>query len=224
MSTSDTAGYPYHDDCSLPEQTPLASAPTGEQQQIEQSRSTRRYTADEQLATLLAVKEMLADGTCKNVQEACKKVNLHHTTYYRYQQRFKDVKPTETIRAMVSAVLKHNPEATHTHAPGQAEGHKKTIEHMLMKIGQAARTNGGHHLPEQSSWQPAQRQKTVFEAILVHGNDDCFEPTGDGDGFVPTDAIPGTEEKIKVLITRIRRGLPLHHPGDYTLLDDKERR
>lgn len=97
----DTAGYPYHDDCPLPEQTPLAPAvPTGEQHQIEQDRGTRRYTADRQLATLLAVKEILADGTCKNVQEACERVNLHPATYYRYQRRFQDVIPTQPICTM----------------------------------------------------------------------------------------------------------------------------
>lgn len=32
--------------------------------------------------------------------------------------------------------------------------------------------------------------------------------------FSPTDAIPGTQEKLRVLVERIESGLPLWHPAD----------
>ncbi|MGD9648117.1 MAG: hypothetical protein AB7U73_20560, partial [Pirellulales bacterium] len=32
--------------------------------------------------------------------------------------------------------------------------------------------------------------------------------------FQPTDAMPGTEEKLQVLIKRLDAGLPLWHPSD----------
>ena len=34
--------------------------------------------------------------------------------------------------------------------------------------------------------------------------------------FKPTKAKPGSQEKIDVLSDRIIKGLPLHHPEDYT--------
>ncbi len=39
-------------------------------------------------------------------------------------------------------------------------------------------------------------------------------PNGDLALWVPTDAAPGSEEKLSVLAERVRMGLPLHHPRD----------
>lgn len=32
--------------------------------------------------------------------------------------------------------------------------------------------------------------------------------------FPPTDAVPGTKEKLQVLAERVKQGLPLWHPAD----------
>jgi hypothetical protein len=34
------------------------------------------------------------------------------------------------------------------------------------------------------------------------------------DSMLPTGHLPGTEEKIQVLASRVERKLPLHHPDD----------
>ena len=50
-----------------------------------------------------------------------------------------------------------------------------------------------------------------------------FEPEAEEDGFCPTKALPGTQEKLDVLAERVRLGLPLWHPEDrrsYNDLDD----
>lgn len=54
--------------------------------------------------------------------------------------------------------------------------------------------------------------KTVFEAIATWGHDEDFSPSTDG--FEPTDAPPGSAEKMAVIMDRLNRGLPLHHPRD----------
>jgi hypothetical protein len=54
--------------------------------------------------------------------------------------------------------------------------------------------------------------KNVFEAIQTLGHDFDFEPSREA--FEPTDAVPGSKEKMEVIIDRLRRGLPLHHPED----------
>lgn len=56
---------------------------------------------------------------------------------------------------------------------------------------------------------------TVFEAILKYGHDEDFEPLA-GEGFLPTDAPPGTAEKIDVLRQRVELGQPLWHDEDRT--------
>ncbi len=54
---------------------------------------------------------------------------------------------------------------------------------------------------------------TVFDAILRYGHDEDFEPI-ESDDFHPTDAPPGTAEKIDVLRKRVELGLPLWHVED----------
>lgn len=56
---------------------------------------------------------------------------------------------------------------------------------------------------------------SILEAIKMGMWD--FEPTQEprpGDGFTPTDALPGTENKLHVLAERVRLGLPLWHDKD----------
>jgi len=55
--------------------------------------------------------------------------------------------------------------------------------------------------------------KNVFEAILRYGHDEDFVPQ-DKDGFVPTDAPAGSQEKIEVLRRRVELGAPLWHSED----------
>jgi len=41
------------------------------------------------------------------------------------------------------------------------------------------------------------------------------EPAVDrSENFTPTDALPGTQEKMRVFVERIESGLPLWHPAD----------
>jgi hypothetical protein len=63
---------------------------------------------------------------------------------------------------------------------------------------------------------PVPDAKTVFEAVLEarsHGGVPDFEPL-ENDGFEPTLAVPGSEEKLDVLVGRIQVGNPLWHPDD----------
>jgi hypothetical protein len=53
----------------------------------------------------------------------------------------------------------------------------------------------------------------VFEAILEYGHDEDFVPNAGAD-FIPTDAIPGSMEKIEALRQRIVNGMPLWHGKD----------
>lgn len=55
--------------------------------------------------------------------------------------------------------------------------------------------------------------KSVLEAIQAGEWD--FEPQRLADpGFIATDALPGSPEKLEILARRIRDGLPLWHPED----------
>jgi hypothetical protein len=59
--------------------------------------------------------------------------------------------------------------------------------------------------------------QNVFEAINHDGHDENFLPNP-SDDFVPTDAAPGSDEKIELLRKRITMGVPLWHQedrGDY---------
>jgi hypothetical protein len=55
--------------------------------------------------------------------------------------------------------------------------------------------------------------KSVLEAIKLGLWD--FEPTEvDFNEFDPSDAMPGTKEKLETLAHRVRNGLPLWHVDD----------
>ena len=63
--------------------------------------------------------------------------------------------------------------------------------------------------------------ESVLEAIR-QGNWD-FEPeTVKEDEFDSTHALPGSDEKIKLLATRALEGLPLWHPDDRRSYDDSD--
>jgi hypothetical protein len=55
--------------------------------------------------------------------------------------------------------------------------------------------------------------KSILDAIKMGFWD--FEPSEmDFDQFDASDAMPGTDEKIRTLAERIRRGMPLWHAAD----------
>jgi len=53
----------------------------------------------------------------------------------------------------------------------------------------------------------------IFQTLLDFGHDEDFIPRPNG-LFTPTEASPGSMEKIEVLRTRVQFGLPLWHPED----------
>ncbi len=53
----------------------------------------------------------------------------------------------------------------------------------------------------------------VFEVILKYGHDEDFVPRVDDD-FVATNAPAGSEEKLRILAERVKRGYPLWHDAD----------
>ncbi len=62
-------------------------------------------------------------------------------------------------------------------------------------------------------WRVTVVPRSVLEAIKLGMWD--FEPeTRDGDQYEPTEALPGSPEKLAVLSERVRLGLPLWHPHD----------
>lgn len=58
---------------------------------------------------------------------------------------------------------------------------------------------------------PDEQLDTVFHHIWTHCNDRLFVPHGLP---VPTNAMPGTREKIAILKSRLETGVTLHHPED----------
>jgi hypothetical protein len=63
--------------------------------------------------------------------------------------------------------------------------------------------------------------RSVIDA--VRQGDWDFEPTTEAAVQVQaTGAMPGTSEKLDILADRLRRGLPLWHPGDRRSFDDRE--
>jgi hypothetical protein len=60
---------------------------------------------------------------------------------------------------------------------------------------------------------PESNLQNVFEVILKYGHDEDFVPRVDDD-FVPTNAPAGSEEKLRILAERVRRGYPLWHEED----------
>ncbi len=62
---------------------------------------------------------------------------------------------------------------------------------------------------------------SVLEAIKLGIWD--YEPNDErAPRFDATVAMPGTEEKLSVLATRIEQGLPLWHPSDRLNFEDQE--
>ncbi len=61
---------------------------------------------------------------------------------------------------------------------------------------------------------------TVLEAIKMGLWD--FEPKEiDSEDFEACAAMPGTDDKLKVLAERVRQGLPLWHPADRADSEDE---
>jgi hypothetical protein len=63
---------------------------------------------------------------------------------------------------------------------------------------------------------------TVFDFKFVGSKGkpgDDFEPRSDT-GFRPTDAVPGSEQKLEEMARRVREGLPLWHEEDRRSYDD----
>ena len=74
-------------------------------------------------------------------------------------------------------------------------------------------------LGENASNKDAVRNhRNVFEEVDLTGNDENFIPAITED-FSPTDALPGTPEKVRVLAERVRNGVPLWNPEDRTSYD-----
>jgi hypothetical protein len=61
----------------------------------------------------------------------------------------------------------------------------------------------------------------VLEAIK-DGNWDYEPETTETNCYSSTKALPGTDEKLAILATRVRSGLPLWHPSDRRTYDDCE--
>lgn len=62
--------------------------------------------------------------------------------------------------------------------------------------------------------------KSVLDAIQSGQWD--YEPEKQSDSeFSSTKALPGSDEKLKILAARIREGLPLWHPSDRHTYDDQ---
>ncbi len=55
--------------------------------------------------------------------------------------------------------------------------------------------------------------KSVLEAIKL-GQWDYEPPEVSGELYDATDAMPGTQAKLKIMAERVRAGLPLWHPQD----------
>jgi hypothetical protein len=63
--------------------------------------------------------------------------------------------------------------------------------------------------------------KSVLEAIQVGQWDFEPESTEEENEFDSTNALPGSEEKLKILAERIQQGLPLWHPSDRHTYDER---
>jgi hypothetical protein len=55
--------------------------------------------------------------------------------------------------------------------------------------------------------------RNVFDAIDECGHDEDFIPV-ECNGFIPTHAPAGSEEKLDILAYRVAMGFPLWHPED----------
>jgi hypothetical protein len=57
------------------------------------------------------------------------------------------------------------------------------------------------------------RHNNVFEAIEQDGHDEHFLPSM-SEQFIPTNAAPGSRDKINALRDRVKMGVPLWHCED----------
>lgn len=65
------------------------------------------------------------------------------------------------------------------------------------------------------------KRKSVMDAIA--NGDWTFEPkTTNPDEFQETDSLPGSEGKIHVMAQRAKQGLPIWHPEDRLVYNDKD--
>lgn len=62
---------------------------------------------------------------------------------------------------------------------------------------------------------------SVLDAIKLGQWD--FEPEDvESTAGPPTDALPGTMQKVAILADRLRRGLPLWHPSDRLCFEERD--
>ena len=64
--------------------------------------------------------------------------------------------------------------------------------------------------------------ETVLEAIK-QGDWEFEPPQVNRDEYESTRALPGSKEKLDLLVERVEGGLPLWHPDDRMSYDDSER-
>ena len=62
-------------------------------------------------------------------------------------------------------------------------------------------------------------ETSYFEHMQLYGHDKEFRPRSLPD---PTDALPGSPEKLAILRGRLLTGQHLHHPGDPRTIRDDE--
>ena len=63
--------------------------------------------------------------------------------------------------------------------------------------------------------------ESVLEAIRQGQWD--YEPENvESESYDSTEALPGTDEKLEILASRVKDGLPLWHPSDRRTFDDSE--
>lgn len=65
---------------------------------------------------------------------------------------------------------------------------------------------------------------SILEAIKlgIWDFDPEYQRVSEEIGYSPTQALPGTAEKLAVLSDRVRRGLPLWHPRDRITFDNRQ--
>jgi len=64
--------------------------------------------------------------------------------------------------------------------------------------------------------------ESILEAIKDGQWD--YEPEHvESESFDSTGALPGTDEKLEILASRVQTGLPLWHPSDRRTYDDSEK-
>ncbi|GEM_PF-3103035 len=67
--------------------------------------------------------------------------------------------------------------------------------------------------PNESPPLSSSRHRNIFEAIRELGHDEDFVATK-GEGFVPTEAPPGSRARLETYAERVRSGFPVNHEED----------